>query len=71
MQSSEKELDLLEIVDSVIAAIRGKLETESLKPTVGDLIKLLLLRQELAGDRKDTKITAGWVEAWDATPTDQ
>lgn len=47
-----------ELVSKVIASIEAKLAKDELKPTVGDLIRLMQIRQE----EQPREITVSWVE---------
>lgn len=67
-----KKINLVEVIDSAIGAIKDKLQGDSVKATVADLIRLLQLRQEMApGRHQQTKIRAGWVNEWQTTQSDQ
>jgi hypothetical protein len=48
-----------ELVDRAIASIEAKLDKDELKPTYGDLIRLLQMRKE---EEEPTEITVSWVE---------
>jgi hypothetical protein len=60
--------DLREAVDKAIDAIVAKLSTNEVKGTVGDLIRLLQLREEL-GPATPRGVTAKWVEPCETTVT--
>jgi hypothetical protein len=48
-----------ELVSKVIAKIEAKLD--ELKPTVGDLIRLMQIKKELT-EEQPTEITVSWIE---------
>ncbi len=50
------------LVSKVIARIEERLETEELKPSVGDFIRLLQLEKELAEEEQPKEIKVSWVE---------
>lgn len=49
------------LVGKAIANIEAKLDKDELKPTYGDLIRLLQMRKEL-GEDQPREITVSWVE---------
>jgi hypothetical protein len=68
----EKKLDsaaLLVIVEDAITAMKNKFTGDTARGTIGDLIRLLQLRQELSVERQG-KIMAGWVSECDQTLID-
>ena len=67
----QEELNLPGIVNQAIQAIATQLSDKSaVKGTVGDLLRLLQLRDELAVEKKG-KILAGWVSECDQTLIDR
>jgi hypothetical protein len=50
-----------ELVGKVIANIEAKLAKDQLKPTVGDLIRLLQIKKELT-EEQPREITVSWIE---------
>lgn len=55
----------LEILRSVINKIVGQLETEpKIKPSVGDLIRLLEMETELAGKQTPEKTVIQWIDPY-------
>ncbi len=51
------------LVSRVIARVEQKLDSEELKPSVGDLIRLLQLEKELKQEEKEpTEIKVSWVD---------
>ncbi len=51
------------LVEKVLKSIEEKVEKDELKPTVGDLLRLLQAEKELqAEDEKPTEIKVSWVE---------
>ena len=68
IEAEKKPLDIREIVDNAIRAIAEKLSET--KGTIGDLIRLLQLRDELAVQPKGM-VLAGWVSECDKTLRDQ
>jgi hypothetical protein len=64
----EKVPDLLAVVDKAIAVMADKLGSEEVKTSIPDLIRLVQLRGELAGERPGP-VSAGWVQEWDTVPT--
>ena len=59
----DKPLDISEAVDAAIQAIVKKMNDLETKGTIGDLIRLLQLRDELTVEPKGF-IRAGWVDEW-------
>ena len=54
--------EFIEAVDIAINSLKDQIKTPAgVKGTISDLIRLLQLRKELAGERKQ-KIKARWVE---------
>jgi hypothetical protein len=57
-------VDRLALVRRILAKCTEALESEGVqKATVGDLIRLLALEKELAGDEKLREIKVQWVES--------
>lgn len=52
---------ITETIDKAIGKIQAQLETNQLKPSVTDLVRLIQLRNELAGERP-MDITARWID---------
>ncbi len=50
------------LVGKVIARIEEKLDSEELKPSVGDFIRLLQLEKELEEEEQPKEIKVTWVE---------
>jgi hypothetical protein len=50
------------MVSKVIARIEEKLETDELKPSVSDLVRLLQLEKELTEEEQPKEIKVSWVE---------
>ncbi len=48
-------------IDNAIGKIQAQLESDQLKPSVTDLVRLIQLRNELAGDHP-VDITARWID---------
>lgn len=46
----------------MIARIEEKLETDELKPSVSDLVRLLQLEKELTEEEQPKEIKVSWVE---------
>jgi hypothetical protein len=73
MPTKKEEPSLLDVVDAAIGAIKKRLKEDNddkVKGTVGDLIRLLQLRQELAAEKPGKKVTAGWVDECETTRID-
>lgn len=54
-----------ELVTKVIEKIEKKIDQDELKPTVGDLVRLLQLEKELEEDEQPTEVKVSWVESDD------
>jgi hypothetical protein len=67
----KKPLDIPDVIDKAIEAIVEKLKEKETKGTIGDLIKLLQLRDEVAVEKKSKTIRAMWVNECDVTTSDQ
>lgn len=50
------------LVSKVIARLEEKLESDELKPSVGDFIRLLQLEKELNEEEQPKEIKVSWVE---------
>lgn len=62
--AAEETVDRLALVRRILAKCTEALESESApKATVGDLIRLLALEKELAGDETLREIKVRWVES--------
>ena len=48
-------------IDNAIGKIQAQLESDQLRPSVADFVRLIQLRNELAGDRP-VDITARWID---------
>ncbi len=59
-KAEKKALDIREIVNNAIDALATRLQEIGAKGTIGDLIRLLKLRDELTVQPKEL-VTAGWV----------
>lgn len=53
------------LIGGVIARMEAKLKSEDVKPSVGDLIRLLQLEKELEEEEQPKEIEVSWVEPED------
>jgi hypothetical protein len=59
-----------ELVSEVILKIEKKLDENELKPTVGDLLRLLQLEKELE-DEEPKEIKVSWVDGGEKEPASE
>jgi hypothetical protein len=60
-QEVRKKIRISRALEKAIRAIEAKLESEELKPTMGDFLKLLQLEQEFE-EATPKQVTVKWVE---------
>jgi hypothetical protein len=61
---------VVETLDDAIENIRKKLKGQELKGSIGDLVRLLQLRQELT-DTQAPQVTVRWVDQCQAMPANE
>jgi hypothetical protein len=64
---TEKQQNRIRIIRKAIASIEEKLDTNEMKPTVADLVRLLQIEKELEPDQP-VELKVSWVESDETEP---
>jgi hypothetical protein len=55
------------MVERVLGSIEEKIQTDQLKPTVGDYLRLLQFREEMHASEPPKEIKVTWIDSTEAT----
>lgn len=55
------------MVERVLGSIEEKIQTDQLKPTVGDYLRLLQFREEMQANEPPKEIRVTWIDSSEAT----
>jgi hypothetical protein len=61
---------MVNILDKAIGKIQRKLASEEMKASIGDLARLMQMRQELT-DTQPRQVTVRWVDECQTTPANE